>query len=213
MSNTEKAIQTKRSFKTKEYQKMVQGELYYAPDPELQVAREFAKVVARQYNDTLGNPNKLSNGELKKVRAAILSQVMSLEDNGSSIDIEPPIGLDYGLHIRIGKNFYANNACNFLDVAPITIGDNVLFGPSVQLCTATHPLDISTRNSGNELAKPIKIGNNVWIGLGAIILPGVTLGDGCVIGAGSVVTKDIPANTVAVGSPARVVKEIDQQQQ
>ncbi|WBW71207.1 serine O-acetyltransferase [Schizosaccharomyces osmophilus] len=210
MPTLENPVQTKRSFKTKEYQKMIQGELYYAPDAELDEAREFAKAVARQYNDTLGNPKKLSNDELKKYRAAILSQVMSFEDDGSSVYMEPPINLDYGLHIHIGKNFYANNNCNYLDVAPITIGDNVLFGPGVQLCTATHPLDIATRNSAQELAKPIKVGNNVWIGLSAVILPGVTLGDGCVIGAGSVVTKDIPPNTVAVGSPARVVKEIDQ---
>ncbi|EPY53088.1 serine O-acetyltransferase activity, variant [Schizosaccharomyces cryophilus OY26] len=133
MTNSENPVQTKRVFQTKEYQKMIQGELYYSPDEELQEAREFAKLVARQFNDTLGNPNNLSSEEFKKQKITILSQVMSFEDDGSSIDIEPPLGLDYGLHIHIGKNFYANNNCNFLDVAPITIGDNVLLGPNARL--------------------------------------------------------------------------------
>ena len=122
--------------------------------------------------------------------------------------IEQPFNCDYGYNIRIGENFYANVGCTILDVAPVTIGDNVMLAPNVNIYTAGHPLDAEIRNSGLEYAYPVNIGNNVWIGGNVTIVPGVTIGANTVIGAGSVVTKDIPANVVAVGNPCRVVRKI-----
>ncbi|MCW7551245.1 sugar O-acetyltransferase [Endozoicomonas gorgoniicola] len=119
---------------------------------------------------------------------------------------------DYGYNIEVGKNFYMNFNGVILDCGKVVIGDNVMIGPNVTLCTAGHPLDIKTRNTGEEFAKPVTIGNNVWIGANVLVLPGVTLHDGAVVGGGSVVTKDVPADCVVVGSPARVVrKEINLQ--
>ena len=117
---------------------------------------------------------------------------------------------DYGFHIEVGKNFFANYNCTILDVAKVKIGDNCQMAPNVSIYTAGHPLGASDRNKGLEYAYPITIGNNVWIGAGAIILPGVTIGNNVVIGAGSVVTKNIPAYSLAVGNPCRVIKRIDE---
>ncbi|KAJ2720760.1 hypothetical protein H4R23_004674, partial [Coemansia sp. Cherry 401B] len=122
--------------------------------------------------------------------------------------IESPVYFDYGKNLHVGKEFYMNYNCTILDCARVDIGDNVLFGPSVQVYTAEHPVDPAERLTGLESARPIKIGNNVWVGGGAIILPGVTIGSGVTIGAGSVVTKDIPDNVVVVGNPARIVKHV-----
>lgn len=121
---------------------------------------------------------------------------------------EPPFHCEYGSHIALGENFYANIGCVMLDVAKITIGNYVFFGPNVSIYTAGHPIHPDSRRSGYEYGIPVTIGNNVWIGGSCVILPGVTIGDNTVIGAGSVVTKDIPANVCAAGNPCRIIREI-----
>ena len=122
--------------------------------------------------------------------------------------VEPPFNCDYGCNTFIGKNFYANMDCIFLDVARITIGDRVFFGPRVGLYTPYHPIDAAVRSSGPEGARPITIGNDVWFGGNVVVGPGVTIGDDVVIGAGSVVVKDIPSHSVAVGNPCHVIRDI-----
>lgn len=128
--------------------------------------------------------------------------------HGRNVYFEPPFHCEYGAHIILGEDFYANTGCVMLDVAKITIGHNVLFGPNVSIYTAGHPIHPDSRNSGYEYGIPVTIGNNVWIGGSCVILPGVTIGDNAVIGAGSVVTKDIPSNVCAAGNPCRVIREI-----
>ena len=125
-----------------------------------------------------------------------------------NIYFEPPFHCEYGNHIEVGENFYANVNCIMLDVGKITIGDNVLFGPNVSIYTARHPIHPESRNSGYEYGIPVTIGSNVWIGGSCVILPGVSIGNNVVIGAGSVVTKDIPDNVCAAGNPCRVIREI-----
>lgn len=127
---------------------------------------------------------------------------------GENSMIRPTVSFDYGVNTHIGKGCFFNFGCVFLDVAPITFGDTVLVGPNVQFLTPTHPLNPVDREALWEGGLPITVGNNVWIGGGAIICPGVTIGENAVVGAGSIVTKDIPANAVAVGNPARVVKYV-----
>ena len=122
---------------------------------------------------------------------------------------KPPFYCDYGYNIKIGDVFFANFGCVILDVNRVEIGDNVLIGPNVQIYTATHPVDPAERLSLLETSKPIRIGNNVWIGGGSILCPGIRIGNNSSIGAGSVVTKDIPDNVVAVGNPCRVIREIE----
>lgn len=130
-------------------------------------------------------------------------------ETGKHFLIENSFKCDYGYNIYWGENSYANFGCIILDVAPVYIGANVMLAPSVMIMTATHPLEADARNSGKEFAKPITIGNNVWIGAGAIINPGVTIGENSVIGSGAVVTKDVTSNVVAVGNPCRIIKKID----
>ena len=122
--------------------------------------------------------------------------------------IEPPFFCDYGTNIELGDKVFFNFNCVILDVAKVTIGSNVMFGPAVQIYTATHPMDAEERRSGLEFAKPVRIGNDVWLGGGVIVCPGVTIGDAAVIGAGSVVVRDIPAGVFAAGNPCRVIREI-----
>lgn len=128
--------------------------------------------------------------------------------HGKGIYFEPPFHCEYASHIEIGDNFYANTGCIMLDVAKITIGKNVLFGPNVSIYTAGHPIHPDSRNSGYEYGIPVTIGDNVWIGGSCVILPGVNIGDNAVIGAGSVVTKDIPDSVCAAGNPCRVIRKI-----
>ncbi|KAL2316421.1 putative acetyltransferase C18B11.09c [Schizosaccharomyces pombe] len=194
--------------KTIEYQKMISGQPYKAYDEELTQARCNAKKVMRRLNDTMGDLENVGPAELIKRRAELLAEVFVF-DESSAPEIEPPMAFDYGFNVHFGKKFFANYNCTFLDVAIITIGNNVMLGPNVQLCTATHPLDFKARNSGIEFGLPINIQDNVWIGMGVIVLPGVTIGEGSVIGAGAVVTKDIPPNTLAVGSPAKPIRKIE----
>lgn len=127
---------------------------------------------------------------------------------GDNITIVPPFYCDYGFHIEVGDNFFANYNCTILDVAKVKIGDNVLLAPNVAIYTAGHPIHPISRNSTYEYGIKVEIGNNVWIGGNVVITPGVTIGDNVVIGAGSVVTKDIPANVIAAGNPCRVIREI-----
>ncbi|HEX9997723.1 MAG TPA: sugar O-acetyltransferase [Abditibacterium sp.] len=177
---------------------MLSGQLYLASDPELVKLRARARQMTRAYNNT-------TEAEID-VRRAVLNRLLG--QMSPKIEIEPPFRCDYGFNIFLGQNFYANFGVVMLDCAEIRIGDNVLLGPNVQLYAAHHPLSPEDRLSTRELASPITIGNNVWIGGNAIVLPGVSIGDNSVIGAGSVVTKDVPANAVAAGNPCRVIREL-----
>jgi maltose O-acetyltransferase len=181
-----------------EKQKMLAGELYNSTGPELTDERRAAQRLIARYNAT--EPDDAAG------RLALLRQLFAAV--GDNADIQPRFHCDYGYNIRLGRNCFINYNCVFLDCAVIEIGDDLQMGPAVQLYTAYHPLDRAQRVAGWEMAKPIRIGNGVWIGGGAIVLPGVTIGDGAVIGAGSVVTRDVPADGVAVGNPARVVRSL-----
>ncbi len=178
--------------------KMLAGKLYNPEDQELFEARLRAKKLCQKYNN-LGPA-----AEDKK--KSLLQELFKTEREPK---IEPNFYCDYGYNITLGENFYANHNCVFLDVNTITIGNNVMLGPAVQIYTATHPLEASKRNSGLEHGFSVIIGDTVWIGGGAIIQPGVKIGGNAVIGAGAVVTKDIPGDVFAGGNPARVIKEID----
>lgn len=180
-----------------EKQKMLKGELYNSADIELKMEREYSKKLTFEYNST--KPQ-----EIKRINQ-ILDQLIKAQ---GSVIIEPPFYCDYGYNIKVGHNFYANFGCVILDCNEVEIGDNVLLGPNVQIYTATHPTDPKQRLAGLEYAKPIVIGNNVWIGGGTIVCPGVSIGDNTTIGAGSVVTKDIPNNVVAVGNPCKIIKTV-----
>lgn len=127
---------------------------------------------------------------------------------GEDFIIEQPLHCDYGYNIKIGKKFYANYNLTILDTGPITIGDHVFIGPNCNIFAATHPLDIERRNQDLEAALPVTIGNNVWLGGNVTILPGITIGDNVTVGAGSVVTKDIPNNVVVAGNPAKIIKKL-----
>ena len=131
-----------------------------------------------------------------------------LGKTGENFEIRSPFQCDYGYNIEVGENFFMNFNCVILDGAKVTFGDNVFIAPGCAFYTAGHPLDAEQRNKGLEYALPIRVGDNVWIGGNVIVLPGVTIGDNCVIGAGSVVTRDIPAGTVAAGNPCRVLKKV-----
>jgi maltose O-acetyltransferase len=179
--------------------KMLSGELYNPNDSVLVSERHRARILFQKIN-------QLSD-DSKKERKQLLHQL--LENSGKGLWVEPPFYCDYGYNIHTGKNVFFNFNCVILDVMKVEIGDHVLVGPNVQIYTATHPLDAKTRNSWLEYAKPIKIGNDVWIGGGAIIYPGVSIGDGAVIAAGAIVNKDVPANVVVGGNPAKIIKEID----
>lgn len=165
--------------------------------PELVKARKRAKGLCQQLNALRADQTKAR----KPIYQQLFGQV-------SRAYIEPNFFCDYGSNIFLGEDFYANHNCVILDVAEVRIGDRVLFGPGVQLYGTTHPLDPVERASGKEFCAPITIGDDCWIGGGAIILAGVTIGNKAVIGAGAVVTGDIPAGAVAVGNPARVVKTV-----
>jgi maltose O-acetyltransferase len=181
-----------------ELQKMLSGELYQASDEELTAMRDNARQLLSRYNTLIGAPLEERNNILNQLLGAC-----------STIDIQPPFFCDYGSHIFVGKNFFMNFNCVILDCANVTIGNNVMCGPYVQIYTANHPVQASERIKGPELAAPITIGHNVWLGGGAIICSGVTIGDNTTIGAGSVVTKDIPANVFAAGNPCRIIRNLE----
>ena len=178
---------------------MLAGELYLVADPVLVAERHRARRLTRQYNST--------TEEETETRSQILLELFGAA--GPTIEIEPPFYCDYGSNIYAGDGFYMNFGGVILDCNPVHIGEKVLCGPSVHIYTATHPTDPETRLSGLELAVPVRIGNNVWIGGGAIICPGVTIGEHTTIAAGSVVVKDIPARVVAGGNPCRVIRQLE----
>ena len=178
-----------------EKEKMLAGDLYDAADPVLAEERRWARELIHRLNvSAYGNASAY-----RTILAALLPNA------ASDIAIEAPFYCDYGYNIYTGKKVFFNFNCVLLDVMPIRIGANVLFGPSVQIYTATHPLDAVERRKGLEAAKPVTIGDDCWIGGGVIISPGVTIGARCILGAGAVVTDDIPPNTIAVGNPAKPV--------
>lgn len=176
-------------------ERMLAGDPYIADDPEIAERSAAALDLMAAYNATSVRQRPLRRRLLEQLLGSI----------GEGTEIRPPFYVDYGAHITIGARCFANFGLVALDVAPITIGDDVQIGPNVQLLTPTHPLDPEPRRQKWEAAKPITIGNNVWLGGGAIVLPGVTIGDNTVVGAGSVVTRDLPANVVAVGDRKSVV--------
>lgn len=180
-----------------EKEKMLAGELYDPFDPELVAARERARDLCWDLNATRERDADL--------RRRLLTQLLAA--GGETAWLQPPFFCDYGSNIRLGERVYFNFNCVVLDVCEVTVGDYTLFGPNVQIYTATHPLDAGLRRT-QEFAKPITIGSDVWVGGSAVICPGVTIGSKTVIGAGSVVTRSIPAGVVAVGNPCRVVREI-----
>ena len=181
-----------------EKQKMLAGELYTAYVPELMEGLSRAKRLCEEYNRT-------SRDEGEK-RRAIMHQLLGR--HGEHFNIESNVWFDYGCNTEVGENFYCNHDCVFLDCNKITFGDNVFIGPQCGFYAAGHPLDANIRRRELEFAKPITVGSDVWFGGGVKVLPGVTIGSNVVIGAGSVVVRDIPGNSVAVGNPARVIKTL-----
>ncbi|HGH6028009.1 TPA: sugar O-acetyltransferase [Vibrio mimicus] len=182
-----------------EREKMLSGEYYNPSDAELVKLRLEARLLTEELNQTsVSCPDK---------RVEIIKSLLG--STGNSIHIESTFNCDYGLNIHVGENFYANFGCVILDVAEVRIGDNCFIAPQVGIYTATHPIDPIQRNSGLEFGKPIRIGNNCWIGGHATINPGVTLGDNVVVASGAVVTKSFGSNVVIGGNPARVLKAIE----
>lgn len=182
-----------------EKQKMLAGELYDPIDPLLSQERDRCRNLCLALNAT--------REEQKEERQRLLNELLGKETDAW---IQPPFFCDYGTNIVLGTKVFFNFNCVVLDVMPVTIGDNVLFGPAVQIYTATHPISAAERRKWLESARPITIGSDVWVGGGAVICPGVTIGDRSVIGAGSVVTRDIPPDVFAAGNPARVVRRLDE---
>lgn len=180
-----------------EKQKMLRGELYHASDAELLQERQQARRLLKKLNDA-----SYDEPDLRQVLKQLIPQ------QGTHLWIEPPFFCDYGSNITVGDNVYFNFNCTILDVMPVTIGSQVLIGPAVQIYTALHPMQWQERASGLEYAKPVVIGSHVWIGGGAIICPGVSIGHRSIIGAGSIVTRDIPDDVFAAGNPCRVVKPL-----
>lgn len=184
-----------------EKEKCEQGLLYNANyDEQLIRERMAVKDLCQEYN-------LLKNSDTEG-RNILIKKILGTAKN--NICIEPNFWCDYGYNIEVGENFYSNHNLVILDCAQVKFGDNVFIGPNCGFYTANHPLDVKQRNEGLESAHPITVGNNVWFGGNVVVLPGVTIGDNAVIGAGSIVTKDVPANVVAVGNPCKVLKSIEQ---
>ena len=183
----------------REKDKMLLGQKYDAfYDEELTLERRKVKDLCFKYNSIEPSNRKVRDELIKKI----------FGKTKEKLHVESNFYCDYGYNIEVGANFYTNHNCVILDCAKVKFGDNVFIGPNCGFYTAVHPLKAEERNSGIEWAKPINVGDNVWIGGGVTVLPGVTIGSNTVIGAGSVVVKDIPANVVAVGNPCKVIKEI-----
>lgn len=178
---------------TSEKSKMIAGELYKPGDPELVEDRARNQQLQRNYNATTVSDNE--------ARALILSEWLG--SRGTGCALRAPFYADYGYNIHLGDNVFFNYGCVVLDVCPIVIGNMTQIGPYVQILTADHPRDAETRDAGLEFGKPISIGRNVWIGGGALLMPGVTVGDDAIIGAGAVVTRSVPDGTTVAGNPAR----------
>lgn len=182
-----------------EREKMLAGELYNCTDPDLDAERQVVKAALRLYNQTE------TWGERRPLLEHLLGQI------GQNTIIEPPFYCVYGNNIYLGDHVYLNILCTILDCGEVRIGSHVMLGPSVQIYTAAHHLQAELRIQGLEVAKPVVIEDNVWIGGAAILLPGVRIGRNAVVGAGAVVSRDVPENTIVVGNPARVVREIEQE--
>lgn len=180
-----------------EWEKMVSGQLYDPHHPDIALARKRAR-------DLLQSLNATREADLQE-RQRILQQLLG--KGGDSVWMQPPFFCDYGVNIALGEKVYFNFNCVVLDVAPVTVGSFSLFGPNVQIYTATHPFDARLRRT-QEFGKPVEIGSDVWVGGGAIICPGVRVGSRAVIGAGSVVTRDVPDGVLAAGNPCRVIREL-----
>ena len=183
-----------------EKQKMLMGIIYNAEEACLIEERNRAKSLTKQYNE--------SRQEDRDHRKYLMGQIFG--KLGQNVHLEAPFYLDYGYRTTIGDDFFSNFNLTILDGGGVEIGDRVFIGPNVGIYTANHPTDVRRREKGYEWALPVKIGNKVWIGGGVTILPGVTIGDNTVIAAGSIVTKDIPANVVAAGNPGKVIKEAEE---
>ena len=182
-------------------ERMLAGLPYKAWLDGLKEERMENKLKIYDYNLTRPDNKKKMKEMIKNI----------LGKTGEEVCIEQPFRCDYGKNIEVGNNFFANYNCVILDVAKVTIGENVMFAPNVSIYTAGHPIHPESRNSGYEYGIPVTIGNNVWVGGNVVITPGVTIGNNVVIGAGSVVTKDIPDNVIAVGNPCRVIREITEE--
>lgn len=181
-----------------EREKMLAGELYDPFDPELVRARERARDLCRDLNAT----REAQQAERRRILRALFGA------GGEDVWMQPPFYCDYGTNILLGKRVFFNFNCVVLDVCQVRIGDYTLFGPAVQIYTATHPFDAALRRE-QEYGLPVEIGSDVWVGGGAIICPGVRIGARSVIGAGSVVTRDVPPGVFAAGNPCRVIRELD----
>jgi len=185
-------------------QRMIAGYPYRPGDSELCKERAEARRLILEFNK--------SSVEEEENRQSIIKKLFHPSCRDKKILVEPSFRVDYGYNITVGNNLQLNYDCVFLDCAPITIGDNFLAAPGVHIYAATHPLDVKHRQDNDdyyELAKPVRIGNNVWVGGQAIICPGVTIGDNSVIGAGSIVIRDVPANVVVAGNPAKIIRYMD----
>jgi maltose O-acetyltransferase len=185
-----------------EKEKMVAGEMYDPLDKQLTEDRIKTRLLLKELNG--------SREDQPDNRAKILQQL--LPNAGIGLWLQPPFYCDYGTNIILGDKVFFNFNCVVLDIAPITIGSRTLFGPNVQIYAATHPLNYAERASGLEYGKAISIGEDVWVGGGAIICPGVKIGNRCIIGAGSVVTRDIPDDAIAAGNPCRIIRMQMEQQ-
>jgi maltose O-acetyltransferase len=178
---------------------MLAGELYIADDPAL--AEDARRAMDLTHRINTADPNDAD------LRRTLLTALLGAFGEGS--EIRPPFRCDYGYQTFVGARTFANFGLISLDVATVTVGDDVQIGPNVQLLTALHPVAAGPRRDKWEAAKPIRIGHNVWLGGGVIVLPGVTIGDNTVVGAGAVVTRDLPPDVVAVGNPARVTRAVE----
>jgi maltose O-acetyltransferase len=184
--------------RSSEKEKMLAGQLYDPLDPQLTAERARCRDLCLLLNAT-------REGQVEE-RRQLLAALFGRQTDAW---LQPPFFCDYGSNIQLGHKVFFNFNCVVLDVAPVTIGNNTLFGPSVQIYTATHPLDAGERRRGLQAGQPISVGDDVWVGGGPILCPGVTIGDWSVIGAGSVVTRSIPADVFAVGNPCRVIRALD----
>lgn len=194
MSDTSQDLKDGRS----QRERMLAGDFYIADDPQLVEELKRAARLMHQINHA--DPSDWETGQ------SLLRELLGSLGDGAFI--RPPLFCDYSYQIHIGARTFINYGAVMLDVARITIGEDVQVGPNVQFLTPTHPIDAEMRRVKYEAAKPITVGNNAWLGGGVIILPGVSIGDNTVVGAGSVVTKDLPAGVVAVGNPARVIRHL-----
>lgn len=184
-----------------EYERMLAGDLYVARDILPEHKSIHGKMIAQQINQV---PIE-NTAEIVRLERTLFGKA------GQNLYVNPPINVDYGCHITIGDNFYANMDCIFLDVNRVTIGNNVMVGPRVGFYTVGHPIVADIRIEDLEFGSPIVVEDNVWIGGSAVILPGVTIGKNAIVGAGAVVTKDVPANSIVGGNPAKVIRMINDQ--